>query len=149
MISNLWINLPVKNIEKSVRFYTEIGFKINEDYKRSNESASLFIGTHNIILMLFQNAVFEKITEREIGKIEKSTEVLFSIDSESIESVNTLSKIVNAAGGKIIKIPNGDQNMYGFSFLDIDNHSWNVLYMNEMLKDDMISSVHRLWYARV
>jgi len=134
MVSNIWINLPVNDIQSSLKFYTEIGFKINENYAISNESASLFIGDNNVVLMLFQNTFFKNITERKIGKYENDTEVLFSIDSESIESVDFLSEKVSKAGGKIVKAPNGDQNMYGFMFLDIDNHSWNVLYMNEMLK---------------
>jgi uncharacterized protein len=134
MISSLWINLPVNDIDASVRFYSEIGFTLNEKYTKTGESASFFIGENNIVLMIFQKSVFQNITERQTGDYQKTTEVLFSIDSESIESIIALSMSVTRAGGIIIREPNGDKNMYGFSFLDIDGHSWNALYMSNTLK---------------
>jgi uncharacterized protein len=133
MITNLWINLPVKNIAAALKFYMGIGFSVNENYTTTEESASLFIGTNNTVLMLFHNEIFKNTTEREIGEQKNVTNALFSIGSESIESVTTLSELVIKEGGTIIRSPGGDANMYGFSFFDLDNHSWNVLYMNENL----------------
>ena len=131
MPKELWINLPVKNANKSREFFTSIGFALNTQYGNSEHSACLLVGSKNIVLMLFEEPAFEGFIQHQIADTTKGTEVLFSIDAESIEATDELAKTVENAGGIIFSKPNLHGGwMYGFGFLDLDGHRWNVLYMD-------------------
>jgi uncharacterized protein len=131
MIKEIWINLPVKEVNKSRAFFTAIGFTLNEQYGNSDQSASLFVGSKNIVLMLFNEKQFSGFTQQPIADTAKGTEVLFSIDAESPDETDALAKKVTDAGGTVFAAPGWNQGwMYGFGFADPDGHRWNVLYMD-------------------
>ncbi|MEO6168298.1 MAG: VOC family protein [Chitinophagales bacterium] len=131
MIKQIWINLPVKNINKSRDFFVQLGFTLNTQYGNSENGASLFVGEKNVVVMLFPETIFRGFTSNEITDPKKGTEVLFSIDAESREEVDELARKVVAAGGSVYNEPGDNQGwMYGFGFMDIDGHRWNVLYMD-------------------
>jgi len=131
MIKQIWINLPVKNVNKSREFFEGIGFKLNTQYGNSENAASLFVGEKNVVLMLFPEATFKGFTSNEISDPKNGTEVLFSIDAESRQEVDELALKVIKAGGIIYNEPGENQGwMYGFGFIDPDMHRWNVLYMD-------------------
>jgi uncharacterized protein len=131
MTKEFWVNLPVKDINRSRKFFTEIGFSLNQKYGNSEESASFLIGDKNVVLMLFSEPVFKGFIRTEISDTSQSTEVLFSIDAENREEVDALAKKVSKAGGTIFSQPEEHQGwMYGFGFTDPDDHRWNVLYMD-------------------
>lgn len=127
----VWINLPVKDLEKSRAFYSSIGFKLNEGPGNTNVSASFLIGSKNVVLMLFSQPMFKQFTGNEVTETSKSNEVLFSIDAESIEEVKELANKAKLAGGVVFSEPKENQGwMYGCGFTDLDGHRWNVLYMD-------------------
>lgn len=131
MTKQLWINLPVKDVNKSRDFFTKIGFKINPHYGNSDNSASLFVGEKNLVLMLFSEANFKGFTRHEVSDTKQGTEVLFSLDAESKEEVDEMAKKAENAGGDIFGKPEEVQGwMYGCGFTDLDGHRWNVLYMD-------------------
>ena len=131
MTKELWINLPVKDVKKSGEFFTKIGFALNTRFPESEQSTSLFVGTKNIVIMLFAHSVFESFTQNKVADTSRSTEVLFSIDAESREEVDELSEKAQLAGGTLYAAPGENQGwMYGCSFSDLDGHRWNVLYMD-------------------
>ena len=131
MTKDLWINLPVKDLAKSKEFFTQLGFSFNTKYGNTDVSAGLVIGTKNIVVMLFAESAFEKFTKNKITDTKQSTEVLFSIDAESREEVDEIAKKVVKAGGTIYGQPGENQGwMYGCGFCDLDEHRWNVLYMD-------------------
>lgn len=131
MIKQLWINLPVKDVNKSREFFTSLGFTLNTKYGNSEQSASLLVGEKNIVVMLFSEATFEKFTGNKIADTKQGTEVLFSIDAESREEVDEMAKKAAAAGGVVFAKPGESQGwMYGCGFADPDGHRWNVLYMD-------------------
>lgn len=131
MVKSLWINLPVKDIERSKAFFSTLGFTFNSEYGNTPNSACLQIG--NVIVMLFDEPMFKSFTNKEITDVSKSTEVLLSFDAESKNEVDEIAKKVIAAGGKTSHVPSEMVGwMYGFIFTDLDGHSWNVLYMDKM-----------------
>lgn len=131
MTKELWINLPVKDAAKSRDFFIQIGFKLNNHYPNSATSASLFIGSKNIVLMLFEEATFEGFSQNKPTNTALSNEVLFSFDAESREEVDEMARKVAAAGGNVFAPPGENQGwMYGFAFADLDGHRWNMLYMD-------------------
>lgn len=67
MTKEIWINLPVKDVNKSKTFFTEIGFYLNQKHKDSDEASSLVVGNKGIIVMLFVEATFKGFTKNEIA----------------------------------------------------------------------------------
>ncbi|MEP6927565.1 MAG: VOC family protein [Ginsengibacter sp.] len=131
MTKEFWINLPVKDINKSREFFIKLGFSPNPGMGNSNESASLLIGNKKIVLMLFAEPTFKNFTSNEIADTKSATEVLFSIDAESREEVDEMADKAVKAGGTIFGKPKENQGwMYGCGFADLDGHRWNVLYMD-------------------
>ena len=131
MTKEIWINLPVKNINKSKEFFEKLGFSFNSQYNNSDESACLVIGEKDVVVMLFTEAAFENFTGNKIFDSNQGTEVLFSIGAESREEVDEMSELVVKAGGKIYaEAGDTDGWMYGFGFADLDGHRWNMLYMD-------------------
>ncbi len=127
----IWLNLPIKNILKSVEFYAGIGFELNSHYNNGPESASFLIGDHNFVLMLFIQSQFEVFVNGKIADAHSSNQMLISIDAASKDEVDFLAHKVIAAGGAIFSPPTEMQGwMYGFGFADPDGHKWNVLYMD-------------------
>ena len=99
MPESLWINLPVKDVNISRDFFTQIGFELNTQYGNSEHSASFFVG--NILVMLFNEVTFKSFTRNELTDTKTSTEVLFSIVAASKEDVNEIAKKAAAAGGTV------------------------------------------------
>ncbi|MDB5209069.1 MAG: extradiol dioxygenase [Flavisolibacter sp.] len=131
MTKDIWINLPVKDVNKSKEFFSSLGFRLNTRMGTSADSASFFVGEKNVVLMLFSEAMFKGFTANELADTSKGTEVLFSIDAESTEEVDEMAKKAVDAGGILFSKPALNQGwMYGCAFADLDGHRWNVLYMD-------------------
>ncbi len=131
MTNELWINLPVKDINKSVAFFTHLGFALNPNHGKSDESASIIIGNKNIVVMLFDEDTFARFSGNQISDVSRGTEVLFSIDAQSREEVDEMARKVVEAGGLIYGGPMENYGwLYGCGFMDLDRHRWNLLHMD-------------------
>jgi predicted lactoylglutathione lyase len=130
MTKQIWLNLPVKNIEESKKFFSSIGFSFNEEY--SNEhSACMLVGDKNFVVMLFEESLFGSFIHNKITDTQTHSEMLISIDAESRQEVEDLAQKVNDAGGVVFAKPAENQGwMYGCGFSDLDGHRWNVLFMD-------------------
>lgn len=131
MTKSIWINLPVKDISESKRFFTALGFTLNTQYGVREDSASFLIGDSNFVLMLFEKSLYEGFAGVEVSDTRQGNEVLFSIDAESPEEVDELAGKIVAAGGTIYGEPGyKDGWMYGCGFIDLDGQRWSILYMD-------------------
>ncbi len=131
MAQDIWINLPVKNLTQSVKFFSDIGFTLKPGPGTTEHSASFTIGEKNVVLMLFDQAVFSSFTNNALSDTTKGTEVLFSLGAESRQQVLDMANRVTSAGGSLYAEP-GESNgfMYGCGFCDPDGHRWNLLFMD-------------------
>lgn len=129
MAKQIFINLPVKDLKKSMAFFKKLGFIFNMQFTDDN-AACMIIG-ENIYAMLLLEKFFKTFTNKEIADAKKTTEVLIAIDAESKESVDEMIKQAVEAGGSTYKNPQDNEWMYGHSFSDLDGHQWEVLYMDE------------------
>ena len=129
MSKNIFVNLPVKDLSKSMEFFTKLGFKFNPQFT-DDKAACMIIG-ENIYAMLLLEKFFKTFTKKEISNAKKSTEVLIAIDTESREKVDEMINKAVKAGGSIYNNPQDHGWMYGHSFADLDGHQWEVLYMDE------------------
>lgn len=128
MATQIFINLPVKDLQKSIQFFTHLGFSFNPQF--TDESATCMIVAENIYVMLLIEPRFQEFTKKPVADAKTSTEVLICLDAESREAVDTMVKNAVAAGGRIYADPMDHGWMYGHSFEDIDGHQWEVAYMD-------------------
>ena len=130
MTKEIWINLPVKDIEQSKEFFGSIGFNLNEKYT-GDEMACFEIGEKKMQVVMFAEETFKGFTKSELSDPAASAEVLISFDAESREEVDETARKVFEAGGRIFAEPSEIQGwMYGFGFNDPDGHRWNMVYMD-------------------
>lgn len=130
MPGQFWISLPVRDIKKSIIFYTELGFSINVG-TGNEEQVQLFIGDSNAVVLLVSNSLFKQFTQHEIADTNIGSEVLFSIHASSRNDVDSIANKVERAGGRVFSKPAEHQGwMYGCGFADLDGHRWNMMYMD-------------------
>jgi hypothetical protein len=129
MAKQIFINLPVKDLKKSMVFFEKLGFSFNMQFT-DDSAACLMIG-ENIYAMLLLEKFFKTFTNKEIANAKKLTEVLIAIDVESKEEVDEMIRKAVDAGGATYRNPQDHGWMYGHSFADLDGHQWEVLYMDE------------------
>jgi predicted lactoylglutathione lyase len=130
MAKQIWLNLPVKNVAKAKDFFWKIGFSFNEQHDTPT-STCMLVGEGNFVVMLFENTLFESFSKNKIPDAQLSSEILISIDAESVAEVDELAEKVKKAGGTVFAPPAESHGwMYGAGFADLDGHRWNVLYMD-------------------
>ena len=125
----IFINLPVKDLNKSVEFFTKIGFEF--DAKFTNEKATCMILGENMFVMLLVEEFFKSFTKREIPNTTTSTEVIVAFSVDSKELVNELVSKALAAGGTVSNEVTDQSFMYSGSFHDLDGHLWELFYMDQ------------------
>ena len=131
MTKEIWLNLPVKDLEISKAFFSNLGFSFNTKFGNSDVSAGMLVGSKKVVVMLFAEHVFKSFIQGEVADTKKGSEILISIDAESKEEVDELAKKAAEAGGNVFAPPADSQGwMYGCAFADLDGHRWNVLYMD-------------------
>ncbi len=131
MTKKVWLNLPVKDLNKSKEFFAKLGFSFDTEHGNSDDSGCFMVGEDKFHVLLFPENTFKGFTKNELADTSKTTEVLISFDAESREEVDEMASKVFEAGGKVYGGPGEMQGwMYGCGFADLDGHRWNVLYMD-------------------
>jgi predicted lactoylglutathione lyase len=124
----IYVNLPVRNVERSKAFFAGLGYSFNPEY--SNESALCMVIGENIYAMLLAEPFFQTFTKKPIADARTSTEVLVCLSCESRAEVDTLVAKAVAAGGAAPNPPQDHGFMYGHGFEDPDGHVWELVYMD-------------------
>ena len=130
MAKQIFVNLPVKDLKKSIDFFTKLGFTFNPKF--TNENATCMIIGENIFAMLLVEMFFKGfIPGKEISDTLKTTEALIGITAESRNEVDDLIAKVTAAGRKEYREKSDYGWMYSRSFEDLDGHIWEIFFMDE------------------
>lgn len=126
----IFVNVPVKDLDKSVEFFTKIGFEFNPQF--TDQNATCMVVSEHIFVMLLVEPFFKTFTKKEIADATKTTEVIIALSAENKEKVDEIVNKALAAGGEAANEPfsQGDF-MYGWSFHDLDGHLWEVMYMDQ------------------
>ncbi|MFE1228302.1 VOC family protein [Streptomyces sp. NPDC058745] len=126
----IFVNLPVKDLEASKSFWTELGYSFNPQF--SDDTTACLVISDTIFAMLLTEPRFKEFTApgKEIADATKSSEVLIALSAESREKVDALADGALAAGGSPAKDPIDYGTMYGRSFSDVDGHHWEVVWMD-------------------
>ncbi len=129
MATKVFINLPVKDLDKSMAFFKELGFTFNPQF--TDENAACMVISEHIFTMLLTEKYFATFTKKPISDAKTATEVLIALDCNSREEVQQLVAKAQAAGGQLYADPQDHGWMFQHSFADLDGHQWELIYMDE------------------
>ena len=124
----LFVNLAVRDLEKSKAFFARLGFSFNPQF--TDEKAASMIVSDEAFVMLLREPFFSTFTPREICDTTRATEGLFCLSCDSREEVDRMVDTAIAAGGKHAMPAQDHGFMYGWSFYDLDGHHWEVVWMD-------------------
>ena len=125
----MFLNLPVKDLNKTIEFFTKLGFTFNPRF--TDENATCMIVGKDIFVMLLAERFFKTFTKKEICDTARYTEAIIALTAESREKVDQMISKVIEAGGRESREPQDYGWMYGRGFQDIDGHLWEIFYMDE------------------
>ncbi|WP_287596016.1 VOC family protein [Thermomonas sp.] len=128
MSRNLYVTLPVKNLDRSVDFFEALGFSFNPDFTSEN-GAALVINDRTSV-MLVGESFFSTLSKVPITDPRKATEALFSLSLDSREQVDALVRKAIAVGATEGHAPEDLGFMYSWAFVDLDGHQWGVFHMD-------------------
>jgi predicted lactoylglutathione lyase len=127
MTTKIFVNLPVKDLNKSMAFFKTLGWTFNPQF--TDDTAACLVISDDIYAMLLTHDKFKQFTDKKIAD-GGSVEALIALGVESKDEVSRIADAALKAGGKEAKPPQD----YGFmqlrSFLDLDGHHWEILYMD-------------------
>ncbi|MEK3706361.1 VOC family protein [Paenibacillus sp. FSL R7-0198] len=124
----IFVNLPVQDLKKSVEFFTKVGFEFDANF--TDESATCMIIGENIYAMLLVEERFQSFISKKISNAADTTEVIVALSVDSREQVDSIVQAALDAGAKPSNEPQDHGFMYGWSFQDLDDHLWEVSYMD-------------------
>lgn len=128
MATKIFVNLPVKDLNKSKEFFTQIGFTINPQF--TDETAACVVITEDIYAMILTHAKFKEFTPKQIADSTKTSEVLTALSFDSKEKVNEIADAAIQAGGSEARPASDYGFMYSRSFNDPDGHIWEPFWMD-------------------
>jgi len=127
-IKQIFVNLPVKDLNRTVEFFTKLGFTFNPDF--TDENATCMIIGENIFAMLLTERYFSTFTKKPLADAKTSTEVINAFSLGSRQEVDNITEKAIAAGGKQYKEAEDHGWMYGRNFEDLDGHQWEFFFMD-------------------
>lgn len=131
MSKQIYLNLPVKDLEKSTAFYTALGFNKNPNF--SDENASAMMWSDDIVVMILVHDFYKKfIKGKEIADSSKTNSALIALTFDSKEDVQKFADTAKQNGGDYYKVDDGvpDDMMFGYEVIDPDGHQWEPVWMN-------------------
>lgn len=128
MTKQVFINLAVKDLQKSSDFYTALGFTNNPQF--SDDSGKCMVWSDSIFVMLLTYEKFSSFTDKPIADTKTNIAGLFSLSLNSVDEMNDLMTSGLNAGG----IEPNEMRNYGFmqqrTIEDMDGHTWELFYMD-------------------
>jgi len=129
MIKQIFVNLPVADLQKSNAFFQALGFSLEP--QMSNDAGSCFIVSDAISVMLTTHARFRDFSPKAVCDTSKAVEVLLNLRCERREDVDNLVAKALAAGGSTYDQPEDLGFMYSHSFVDLDGHGWGIFHISD------------------
>jgi uncharacterized protein len=128
MTTKIFVNLPVKDLTKTMDFFSHLGFSYNKQF--TDEKAACMVISDDSYVMLLTEKFFQTFTRKKVVDARKNTEVLVSLSAESKEKVNQMMDIALSMGATEAGEPQDMGFMYGRSFNDPNGHIWEIIWMD-------------------
>ena len=129
MSRQIFVNLPIKNMEKSQAFFKSLGFSFNPQFTNEQGACMVVSEDHNYVMLLVES-FFQTFTKKAIADATKTTEVLVCLSCDSRAEVDELVRKALAGGGTSPNPPQDHGFMYGHGFTDLDGHVWELMWMD-------------------
>ena len=127
MARMIFVNLPVDDLEKSVAFFSSLGFEFNAAF--TDEKATCMVLSEHACVMLLVRPFFATFTTKALADA-GSTEAILAVSAQSREEVDALVDQALSLGGTPAMPASDEGFMYGRSFYDLDGHAWEVMWMD-------------------
>lgn len=127
MARQIFVNLPVSDLQRSVAFFEHLGFRFDPEF--TDDNATCMIVDENIFVMLLTEKFFATFTSKPLADARATTEVLVCLSCASRDEVDRIAEQAVAAGGREPREPQDHGFMYGRGFEDLDGHIWELMHM--------------------
>ena len=127
MSTQIFLNVAVKDLNRSVEFFTRLGFRFDQNY--TDENATCMIVGDNIFVMLLVEKFFKTFTRKQICNTSTSLEAMTAISAGSRAQVDEIVDKALEAGATSTGAPQDHGWMYGRGFEDLDGHHWDFVFM--------------------
>ncbi len=127
MHNQIFVNLPINDMQKSQAFFKSLGFSFNPQF--ANDQGACMVVSDSIYVMLLVKDFFQTFTGKPVADATKTTEVLIALSCDSRAEVDEQVKRALAAGGTAPRQPQDHGFMYAHGFEDLDGHVWELIYM--------------------
>ncbi|MBC7849929.1 MAG: VOC family protein [Chitinophagaceae bacterium] len=128
MATKIFVNLPVRDLNASIQFFSRLGYKFNQQF--TDEKAACMIIGDDIFVMLLVENFFKTFTKKPVVDATKATEMLLCLSAESKAKVDELVEKAERAGAQLPDEPQDQGFMYSRNFTDLDGHIWEIMYMD-------------------
>jgi hypothetical protein len=128
MSRKIFVNLPIRDMERAKAFFTALGFSFNPQF--TNDQGACMVVAEDIFVMLLVEPFFQSFIKKRIADAKATTEVLVCLSCESRAEVDDLVKKALAAGGTAPNAPQDHGFMYTHGFEDPDGHLWELTWMD-------------------
>jgi predicted lactoylglutathione lyase len=128
MSTKIFVNLPVADLQRSVKFFTALGYAFNPQF--TDETATCMIVSDDIFVMLLTEEKFRSFTPKALCDAKRNTEVLVALSCESREAVDAMVRKAVAAGGSTYSAAQDHGFMYQHGYQDPDGHIWELVWMD-------------------
>ena len=128
MAREIFVNLPVRDLPKTMEFFSALGFTFNPQF--TDDKAACMIISDKAYVMLLTEPFFRGFTKNEVCDTSRASEALLALSCESRGEVDQMVRKAIDAGGRHAMDPMDHGFMYAWSFYDLDGHHWEVLWMD-------------------
>ncbi|HVV11742.1 VOC family protein [Amycolatopsis sp.] len=128
MPTNIFVNLAVADLPKSIEFFTRLGYSFNPQF--TDDNAGCLVISDTIYAMLLTKPFFRNFTKKEIADSSTTAEAIIALSTDSREDVDALVEKALAAGGTEPREASDMGFMYSRAFEDLDGHIFEVIYMD-------------------
>ncbi|MCR9014390.1 glyoxalase/bleomycin resistance/extradiol dioxygenase family protein [Aquiflexum gelatinilyticum] len=129
-MKQIFINLPVQNLEESQVFYTQLGFSIDPLF--SDNQQKCMVWSEQIYVMLQTMEVFRLYNRKTISDPKTYINASFTLPVEGLDQVNEILNKGLEAGGKE-PIPMIDEGYMQIRRIeDLDGHTWDIIYLDRV-----------------
>ena len=128
MATKMFVNLPVKDLARSIDFFGRLGFRF--DPRFTDEKATCMIVGDDSYVMLLTGGFFETFTPKPLADARRVTEAIVAVSFDSRAEVDRVFDAALALGARQARAPEDHGFMYGQAFEDLDGHLWEPFWMD-------------------
>ena len=123
----MFVNLPVKDLNRSIGFFKKLGFQFDSQF--TDEHATCMVIGDDAYVMLLDEGRFKDFARKPITDATRGTEGIFALSAASRDEVDELVDTALSEGGQLAAEKQEEPFAYSRSFYDLDGHHWEAVYM--------------------